>query len=103
MASDFRLPGFGKPLAAPETYIIGVLRNFRQAAQALGVAVEMLVLRVGASGNSGDPDYQIQPLDGEDAAAFSGETHDFLNDDISIHIEEDRLQRQSFTIEQVKD
>lgn len=101
--NDFRLPGFKKPLAAPEGYITGVLRNFGEASVALGRAVETLVLRLAAPRNGGDPDYQIQTLDGEDAAAFSGNTHDFLHDDITMLIEEDRLQDQMFTAEQVTD
>jgi hypothetical protein len=100
---DFRLPGFDRPIDSPETYISGVLRNFREASQALGRAVELLVLRLARSKNGGDPDYQIQTLDGEDAAAFSGSTHDYLYEDITIHLEEPDLQDQTFSAEQVKD
>ena len=103
MAGDFRLPGFNTPLDNPESYITGVLRNFREASQALGRAVEVLVVRIAAPRYGGDPDYQIQTLDGEDAAAFSGTRHDFLHDDITIHFEEDELQGQQYTAEQVKD
>ena len=103
MAGDFRLPGFRDPLDSPESYITGVLRNFREASKALGRAVEVLVVRIAAPKNGADPDYQIQTLDGEDAAAFSGTTHDFLHDDITIHFEEDELQNQQYTAEQVKD
>ena len=99
----FRLPGFQKPLESPEAYVSGVLRNFREASQALGAAVETLVVRLAAPKNGGDPDYQIQTLDGEDAAVFSGATHDFLHDDITIRIDEDDLQDQQYTAEQVKD
>ena len=101
--SDFRLPGFRQPLESPDSYITGVLRNFHDASQALGRAVEVLVLRIATPRNGGDPDYQIQTLDGEDAAAFSGATHDFLHDDITVHFEEDELQGQQYTAEQVKD
>ena len=100
---DFRLPGFSKPVDHPETYITGVLRNFQEASQALGRAVELLVVRLAAAKDGGDPDYQIQTLDGGDAAAFSGTTHDFLFDDISIQLEEPALQDSVFTAEQVKD
>jgi hypothetical protein len=100
---DFRLPGFQRPLKSPEAYISAVLRNFREASQALGAAVDTLVLRLARSRNGGDPDYQIATLDGEDAAAFSGETHEFLYDDITIRIEEDQLQDQEYAAEQVKD
>ena len=100
---DFRLPGFQKPLDSPEAYISGMLRNFREASQALGRAVELLVVRLAKPKNGGDPDYQIQTLDGEDAAAFSGATHDFLYDDITIQLEEPDLQDGTFTAEQVKD
>jgi hypothetical protein len=101
--SGFRLPGFRKPLESPEAYVSGVLRNFREASQALGVAVDALVLRLAAPKNGRDPDYQIQTFDGEDAAVFSGASHDFLHDDITIHVEEDQLQDQQYTAEQVKD
>jgi hypothetical protein len=100
---EFRLPGFQKPLESPEVYVSSVLRNFREASQALGAAVETLVVRLARPKNGGDPDYQIQALDGEDAAVFSGTTHDFLHDDITIHVEEDQLQDQPYTAEQVKD
>jgi hypothetical protein len=101
--TGFRLPGFRKPLDSPEAYVTGVLRNFHEASQALGAAIDTLVLRLAQPENGADPDYQIQTLDGEDAAVFSGTTHDFLHDDITIHIEEDRLQDQQYTAEQVKD
>ena len=100
---DFRLPGYQRPLSSPEAYITGVLRSFRQASQALGRAVDTLVVRLAAPQDGNDPDYQIQTFDGEDAAVFSGETHDFLHDDITIHMEEDGLQDQMYTAEQVKD
>lgn len=100
---DFRLPGYQRPLSSPEAYITGVLRNFREASVALGRAVDILVVRLAAPQDGKDPDYQIQTMDGEDAAVFSGETHDFLHDDISIHMEEDQLQDQMYTAEQVKD
>ena len=100
--SDFRLPGYKNALENPSSYITGMLRNFSEASQALGRAVELLVVRL-ATDSGGDPDYQIQTLDGEDAAAFSGTRHDFLHDDITIHFEEDELQGQQYTAEQVKD
>ena len=100
--SDFRLPGYKNPLESPSSYVTGVLRNFGEASQALGRAVELLVVRL-ATDSGGDPDYQIQTLDGEDAAAFSGATHDFVHDDITVHFEEDDLQDQRYTAEQVKD
>jgi hypothetical protein len=100
---SFRLPGFQQPLASPESYVTGVLRNFREASQALGCAVETLVVRLAAPRPGQDPDYQIQTLDGEDAAAFSGATQDFLHDDITIHIDEEQLQDQTYSAEQVKD
>lgn len=100
---DFHLPGFQTAVASPELYITSVLRNFREASQALGVAVEALVLRLGAAEDGSNPDYQIGTLDGEDAAVFSGETHDFKHDDITIHLEEDQLQDAQYTAEQVKD
>jgi len=101
--SDFHLPGFSKPLESPESYITGLMRNFGEASRALGVAIDRLVVRLAAPKNGGDPDYQIQTLDGEDAAAFSGTTHDFLHDDITVHFDEDELQDQQYTAEQVKD
>jgi|SRR5687767_7503071 hypothetical protein len=101
--SDFRLPGFKAPVESPEAYVSGVLRNFREASQALGRAVELLVVRLAKPKNGGDPDYQIQTLDGEDAAAFSGATHNYMFDDITIHLEEPDLQDGMFTAEQVKD
>lgn len=100
---DFRLPGVQQPLSSPDLYVTRVLRNFGEASQALGCAVETLVVRIAAPDEGQDPDYQIETLDGEDAAAFSGGTHAFLNDDISVHIDEDRLQHQQYTAEQVKD
>ena len=103
MASDFRLPGFKEPLSSPEYYVSSVLRNFREASQALGVATDALVLRLGTPHDGHDPDYQIQTLDGEDAAVFSGETHQFRYDDIMVHLDEDEMQDQQYTVEQVKD
>ena len=100
---DFRLPGYKQPLSSPESYVTSVLRNFREASVALGRAVDTLVVRLAAPRDGKDPDYQIQTMDGEDAVVFSGETHDFLHDDISIHVEEDQLQDQMYTAEQVKD
>jgi hypothetical protein len=100
---DFRLPGYERPLSSPESYITSVLRNFREASVALGRAVDTLVVRLAAPRDGKDPDYQIQTLDGEDAAVFSGETHDFLYDDITIRVEEDQLRDQMYTAEQVKD
>ena len=101
--SSFRLPGFEQSVSSPESYITGMLRNFGEASQALGAATDRLVVRLAAPRGGADPDYQIQTLDGEDAAAFSGSTHDFLHDDITIHIEEGELQDQAYTAEQVKD
>ena len=101
--SDFRLPGFAATLNSPQSYVTGVLRAFGEASTALGFAVETLVLRLASPKDGGDPDYQIQTLDGEDAAAFSGTTHDFLHDDITIRFEEHELQDQQYTAEQVKD
>jgi hypothetical protein len=100
---DFRLPGFDRPVDSPEFYVTRVLRNFGEASQALGRAVELLVVRLAKPRNGGDPDYQIQTLDGEDAAAFSGRTHDFLHDDITVQIDEADLIDDMYTIEQVKD
>ncbi len=100
---DFRLPGFEGSLSSPELYITSVLRNFREASQALGVAVEALVLRLAAAKDGSNPDYQIGTLDGEDAAVFSGETHGFMHDDITIHLDEEQLQDQQYSAEQVKD
>jgi hypothetical protein len=101
--TGFRLPGFEKPLDTPETFVAGALRNFGEASQALGRATDTLVLRLAGPNRGEHPDYQIQTLDGEDAAAFSGATHDFLHDDITVLIEEDQLQDQLFTAEDVKD
>jgi len=42
-------------------------------------------------------------LDGEDFAAFSGSTHDFLFEDITRAIDGDRLGRKEFSVEDVKD
>ena len=100
---DFHLPGFEKPLDGPDAFVTGVLRNFREASQALGRAVDILVLRLAGPDHGEHPDYQIQTLDGEDAAAFSGATHDFLHDDITVLIDEEQLQDQVFTAEEVKD
>lgn len=99
---EFRLPGFQQPLSSPEAYIAGVLRAFGAASQALGAATDTLVVRLAAA-KDGDPDYQIQTLDGEDAAAFSGKTHDFLHDDITKLIDGDRLSKAEFTKEDVLD
>jgi hypothetical protein len=100
---DFRLPGMQEPLDSPESYVTGALRAFGSASQALGVAVEALVLRLGTPSRGGAPDYQIQTMDAEDAAVFSGETHNFKHDDITIRLEEDEMSDQTFTAEQVKD
>ncbi len=100
---DFHLPGFQSAVSSPELYISSVLRNFREASQALGVAVDALVVRLAAAEDGSNPDYQIGTLDGEDAAVFSGETHDFKHEDITIHLDEDQLQDQQYTAEQVKD
>jgi hypothetical protein len=78
------------------------LRAFDAASQALGAATDRLVLRLGRS-DDGDPDYQIQTLDGEDFAAFSGSSHDFLFDDITTPIDGERLSHQEFAVEDVKD
>lgn len=99
---EFRLPGVSRPLSSPEAYIAGVLRAFGSASQALGAATDALVVRLAAT-DDGDPDYQIQTLDGVDAAAFSGRTHDFLHDDITDLIDPDRLGGAEFTVEDVKD
>jgi hypothetical protein len=99
---EFRLPGHDRPLASPESYVVGVLRAFATASQALGAATDRLVVRL-TGRNAGAPDYQIQTLDGEDAVAFSGESHEPLFDDIARHLEEDELQEQAFSVEQVKD
>lgn len=99
---EFRVPGFQQSISSPESYVTGVLRAFEAAAQALGAATDRLVLRLARSEN-GDPDYQIQTLDGEDFAAFSGSTHDFLFDDIATPIESNRLSREEFAVEDVKD
>ncbi|SEQ84862.1 hypothetical protein SAMN05216548_10883 [Faunimonas pinastri] len=99
---DFRLPGTDRPLNGPEAWITGVLRNFQETTKTLGFAIDRLVLRI-APKSGQDPDYQIQTADGEDAAAYSGETHELLHDDITVHIEEKDLSDQSFTAEQVKD
>jgi hypothetical protein len=101
MASDFRLPGFRQPLDAPDAFVSAVLRNFREASQALGVATDALVVRL--AGEGGNPDYQFETLDGEDAAAFSGERHDFLYDDITRRIDEKALQDQGYSADQVQD
>jgi hypothetical protein len=101
MASDFRLPGFRQPLDSPDAFVGAVLRNFREASQALGVASDALVVRLAGEGRN--PDYQFETLDGEDAAAFSGESHDFLFDDITNRIDEDALQDQAYSAEQVQD
>jgi hypothetical protein len=103
MALDFHLPGFGASLESPESYLSGMMRNFREASQALGSATDTLVVRLAKPRHHQDPDYQIETLDGEDAIAFSGATHDVLNEDITIQIEDDLLQDQQFTLEQVKD
>jgi hypothetical protein len=100
---DLQLPGFSKPLESPESYLAGMLRSFGEASQALGRATDRLVLRLAKPRNGGDPDYQLQTLDGGDAAAFSGSTHDLLHEDITVRIEEADLQDQRYTLEQVKD
>ena len=100
--SDVRLPGFAASLKSPQSYITGMLRAFGEASKALGFAVDTLVVRL-APREDGDPDYQIGTMDWEDAAAFSGTTHDFLHDDITIRFDEDQLQDQQYTAEQVKD
>ena len=101
---DFRLPGFREPLASPEAFVSGVLRAFGEASRSLGRARELLVVRLAEPRRSKPPNYQIQTLDGEDAAAFSGATHSLLDDeDITVRIEESDLQDQSFSLEQVKD
>jgi hypothetical protein len=100
---DFRLPGSSEPLSSPQSYVTGVLRAFREASQALGRAVELLVVRLAETKRGASPDYQIQTIDGVDVAAFSGETHSLLHEDITIRIEEDALQDQTYSIEQVKD
>jgi hypothetical protein len=100
---EFHLPGFEHRLAGPEAYVSGVLRNFGAASQALGRAVDRLVVRLATPSNGGNPDYQIETVDGEDAAAFSGQAHGFLFDDITVLVEEDRLQDEVYTAEQVKD
>lgn len=102
--SDFHLPGSAKALDDPQTYVTGVLRNFEHAAQVLGAAVDRLVLRLAAGASGRGPDYQIQTIDGEDAAAFSGSTRDFLSaDDFTRRIDESDLLDQRYTIEQAKD
>lgn len=99
---DFRLPGYQEPLASPENYLTGLLRNFGNTAQALGAATSRLVLRLAEDDGRG-PDYQIQTIDGEDAVVYSGERHEPLFDDVTRHFEEDHLQDQTFSEEQVKD
>ncbi|MYZ48729.1 hypothetical protein [Propylenella binzhouense] len=101
---DLHLPGLTAPIEDPETFITGVLRNFGDAAQVLGAATDRLVMRLASPRPGRDPDYQIQTIDGEDAAAFSGTEHNFLDpDDVTVRFEEDDLQDQTYTIEQVKD
>lgn len=99
---DFRLPGMKEPLESPEFYVSGVLRAFSSASQALGIATDRLVVRLGTPAGGGAPDYQIETIDGEDAAVFDPSTHDFKYDDISRHLEEDEMEDQTFTVEQVK-
>jgi hypothetical protein len=99
---DFRLPGYQEPLASPENYLTGLLRNFANAAEALGAATSRLVLRLAADDGRA-PDYQIQTMDGVDAVAYSGERHEPLHDDVTRHFEEDQLQDQTYSEEQVKD
>jgi hypothetical protein len=99
---DFRLPGYEQPLASPESFVTGMLRNLSDAAEALGAASSRLVVRL-AEGDGSCPDYQIQTIDGEDAVAYSGKRHEPLFDDITRHLEEDQLQDQTYTQEQVKD
>ena len=100
--ADFRLPGMEQPLAGPQSFVTGVLRNFREAAQDLGAAVEVLVVRLAKPEDGTAPDYQIQTADGEDAAVFNGETHELKYEDITIHLEEDQLSDQTFSAEDVK-
>jgi len=100
--SDFRLPGFEVPLRSPQSYVTSVMRNFDVASQALGAATSLLVVRLSPEGVEGEPNYQIQTLDGEDAAAFSGATHELLYDDITRHIEEKALQIQTYTLDDVR-
>lgn len=99
---EFKLPGYDKPLASPENYLTGLLRNFGDASEALGAATSRLVLRL-AEGDGTCPDYQVQTMDGEDAVAYSGERQEPLFDDITKHLEENQLQDQTFGEEQVKD
>lgn len=99
---EFRVPGFEQPISSPESFVTGALRAFDAAAQALGAATDRLVLRL-ARTDGGDPDYQIQTLDGEDFAAFSGSSHDFLFEDITTPIDGDRLSREEYSVEDVKD
>lgn len=99
---DFRLPGYQEPLASPEHYLTGLLRNFGNTAETLGAATSRLVLRL-AAGDGRGPDYQIQTMDGIDAVAYSGDQHELLFDDIARQFEEHQLQDQTFSQEQVKD
>ena len=39
--TDFRLPGFEKPLESPESFVVSVLRNFEEASQALGAVGDL--------------------------------------------------------------
>lgn len=102
-SAEFSLPGSKHPLPSPATYLTGLMRNFREASTALGAATDALVVRVASNGTTTGPDYQIQTLDGEDIAAFSGETHELLHDDITVPIQEERLLDVAFTLEDVKD
>jgi hypothetical protein len=98
----FRLPGFSQPLENPQAFVSGVLRSFGAAAQALGYATDRLVLRLAEPRNGGAPDYQIQTVDGEDAAAFSGGNHDFLYEDITVRLDEEKLQDQFYSSNDVE-
>ncbi|MGQ7792969.1 hypothetical protein ACUN0C_11220 [Faunimonas sp. B44] len=101
---DLTLPGMEAPIEDPESFVTGVMRNFGEAAQVLGAAVDRLVMRLAAPKKGAAPDYQIQTLDGEDAVAFSGTTNTFLDpNDVTVRFEEDDLQDQSYTLEQAKD
>jgi len=100
---DFRLPGFERPLDGPDAFVTAVLRNFDEAAHELGHAIDTLAVRLAGPNRGEHPDYQIQTLDGEEAAAFSGTTHDFLHADITVPIDEEQLKDQLFTAEEVMD
>ena len=99
---DVHLPGFQAPLESPEFYMTRLIRNFQAASLELGAAIDTLVLRLASTGRAGAPDYQIQTRDGIDAVAYSGESHEPLNEDRTQHFEEDQLQGQVYTAEHVK-